>query len=443
MVTKRNNDWLNYCTNALLEYVPDDLGNPESRKGFIEILQHAESVLGYFCLDSCDDDRKHNIAYLLKSVGYGYLTIAAYEAAMGKYCQSVTVIKRMLKPIQAEIAILLSNQATVLEEKGLFDESSELLNQAIELLTSVLDTCENPDYTYQLKMQHLASMYSNMGNVCKKSRDYNEALKWHFMSVAIFETYLDDPFVQKEIATVYNNIAIIHLEKDELNEAEEYGKKALEIREKILGYKHFDTAVTCSVIAGIFLQKKQFEEAEEWFQKDYEIRISIVGDEHPDIAICYNNFAGLCFYQGSYDECILYSKKALKILDAKFSEHPNKAISYFGMGEAYRKKGDFDQAQICFEKALANREKTLGVNHPDTARNYGGLGYLAFLRNDYELSLFWYKKSFYSRISVLGINHPATKITINNIVDQYERLGRLNERQEFIDEIVRLGYHEE
>ena len=47
-------------------------------------------------------------------------------------------------------------------------------------------------------------------------------------------------------------------------------------------------------------------------------------------------------------------------------EHPDLATSYNNIGVVYYHKGDYESALDYFQKALAIREKVLGVDHPRT-----------------------------------------------------------------------------
>ena len=438
MNAEKTFDWLGLCFTMMLDYIPENLGDSIERNKFIEIAEHADLILCYSVDHRIDDfEHKHDTAWLFKSIGYGYKCLASYDLAMCYYQKSISIMNELPHKSFHELAIVYSHMATIYEEKADHDKAYELFNKSIGFMQSVLNAEEMSEYSYEKKHQHLATLYANIGNVCKKLENHHQALVWYEKASAIFEKYFDA--LPTEAATVYNNIATYFLENDNYDKAEIYCKKALDIREKYLGI-HLDTAVTYGVIAGLYLRRKQYEEAEKWFERDYNIRRDIVGDEHPDTGICFNNIAGVSFYKGNYDKCILFSQKAIEIFLPIIGQHPWVSNSYFGMAQSYLCKSDFVNAQNYFEKSLLIRETSLGINHPDTAACYSGLGYLFFKKHDYIESLFWYKKSFNIRCKNLGINHPKTKTTISNIVHQYELLKENKKGQEFIETVLNLGY---
>jgi tetratricopeptide (TPR) repeat protein len=47
-------------------------------------------------------------------------------------------------------------------------------------------------------------------------------------------------------------------------------------------------------------------------------------------------------------------------------EHPDTLMSVSNLGFLYQAQGRYDEAEPLYQRALAGREKTLGLEHPDT-----------------------------------------------------------------------------
>ena len=57
-------------------------------------------------------------------------------------------------------------------------------------------------------------------------------------------------------------------------------------------------------------------------------------------------------------------------------EHPSTATSYNNLAGLYRVQGEYDKAELLFEKALDIREGVLGKEHFDTLISYNNLAEL-------------------------------------------------------------------
>src|SRR5207245_11369421 len=67
-------------------------------------------------------------------------------------------------------------------------------------------------------------------------------------------------------------------------QAEPLFKKALEIREQVLGAKDADTASTLHDLAWLYLDQGRYKEAEPLYQRAFNIRKQVLGTKDPDTA---------------------------------------------------------------------------------------------------------------------------------------------------------------
>ena len=63
------------------------------------------------------------------------------------------------------------------------------------------------------------------------------------------------------------------------------------------------------------------------------------------------------------------------------------AVSYYNIGNAQLKLGDYTSALQSHQRALEIRRKTLGENHPDTAASYDNIGCTQHVFGDYTSAL--------------------------------------------------------
>ncbi len=100
------------------------------------------------------------------------------------------------------------------------------------------------------------------------------------------------------------------------------------------------------------------------------IREKILGGEHPDTANSLNNLGYLLGAMGDLTGARPYYERALYIREKVLgSEHPDTALSLNNMGRLLQRMGDLAGARPYYERALAINEKVLGgehLEHPDT-----------------------------------------------------------------------------
>ena len=190
----------------------------------------------------------------------------------------------------------------------------------------------------------------------------------------------------------------------------------LDLREKVLGEEHPDTAGSYNNIGLVYAKQGDYEKALEYLFKTLVIREKVLGVEHPDTARSYNSIGNVYGIQGDCEKALEYYFKALVIREKALGvEHPDTAGSYNNIGVIYKNQGDYEKALEYHFKALVIREKALGVEHPNTAISYSNIGVIYAKQGDYEKALEYFQKSLAIYEKVLGSEHPNTRKCRDNI----------------------------
>ena len=120
--------------------------------------------------------------------------------------------------------------------------------------------------------------------------------------------------------------------------AEPLLKEALEIRQKVLGQEHPDTATNLNGLAMLYWVMGDHAKAEPLFKEALEIRRKVLGPEHPDTAQSLNNLAVLYKRMGDYAKAEPLYKEALEIYQkipwpgaSQYSDKPEQS-GVFGVG---------------------------------------------------------------------------------------------------------------
>jgi tetratricopeptide (TPR) repeat protein len=176
-----------------------------------------------------------------------------------------------------------------------------------------------------------------------------------------------DEVVQGKIGWLYNAAGCGFCDLGRYGEALEEYKKALDIRERVLGKDHPSTAATYNNIANVYNSQGLYGEALEEYKKALDIKERKLGKDHPDTAVTYNNIAKVYDSQGLYPEALEEYKKALDIKERKLGkDHPSTAVTYNNIANVYRSQGLYDAALAEHKKALDIYERVLGKDHPST-----------------------------------------------------------------------------
>ena len=83
-----------------------------------------------------------------------------------------------------------------------------------------------------------------------------------------------------ELASSYNNLAVIQRQLGKLDEAEANYDKALTIRIPVLGREHPETADTLNNLAALLLNRGRYGEAAAAFEEVSAIYTRLYGDKH-------------------------------------------------------------------------------------------------------------------------------------------------------------------
>ena len=101
----------------------------------------------------------------------------------------------------------------------------------------------------------------------------NVKLVWSFDSLALRYCSLED----FDTATSLINLAVRYHDKGAYDKAEPLYKRALEIREKVLGPEHLDTAASLNNLAVLYHDKGAYDKAEPLYKQALEIHEKVLG----------------------------------------------------------------------------------------------------------------------------------------------------------------------
>ncbi len=192
-------------------------------------------------------------------------------------------------------------------------------------------------------------------------------------------------------------------------DALEWYKHALDVKERIFGKEHPETARTYNAVGIAHLDLAELDVALDWFKRALVIRERALGKDHPQTAASYNNIGNAYLGRGDSDEAILWYKRAIDVKERVLGkDHPSTAASYTNLGGAYQKKGAHDEALRLFRQALAIQERVLGADHPEAAASMNNIGYAYETKGELAQAIMWYRRADAIYTAKLGESHPKT-----------------------------------
>lgn len=210
-------------------------------------------------------------------------------------------------------------------------------------------------------------------------------------------------------------------------QAETLFKRALAIREKVLGPEHPDTARSLIDLAGLYERQGRYGDAELLYKRALAIREKVLGPLHPDTASSLINFGNLYKLQGKDWEANTLIKQSQDVILNSLTKDNgiiagrrlvNISASYASHGYFSLSEELLQRSIIIFEKAgkednliyplytLANVQRVLG-RYSEAERNL--------------------KRSLGIMEKIMGVHNIATNLQQAGLVRMYIDQGRYGE----------------
>ncbi|CAL1415001.1 unnamed protein product [Linum trigynum] len=178
------------------------------------------------------------------------------------------------------------------------------------------------------------------------------------------------------------------LDKGKLEDAVNYGTKALSKLVSVCGPYHRMTAGAYSLLAVVLYHTGDFNQATLYQQKALDINERELGLDHPDTMKSYGDLA-VFYYRLQHTELALkYVNRALYLLHVTCGpSHPNTAATYINVAMMEEGLGNAHVALRYLHEALKCNQRLLGADHIQTAASYHAIAIALSLMEAYSLSV--------------------------------------------------------
>ncbi|CAA2995513.1 TSS isoform X1 [Olea europaea subsp. europaea] len=180
----------------------------------------------------------------------------------------------------------------------------------------------------------------------------------------------------------------IALDKGKLEDAVNYGTKALAKLMAVCGPYHRTTASAYSLLAVVLYHTGDFNQATIYQQKALDINERELGLDHPDTMKSYGDLSVFYYRLQHIELALKYVNRALYLLNFTCGlSHPNTAATYINVAMMEEGMGNVHVALRYLHEALKCNQRLLGADHIQTAASYHAIAIALSLMEAYSLSV--------------------------------------------------------
>ena len=278
-------------------------------------------------------------------------------------------------------ADLLMTLGRVYNALGEFEKGGPLLQEAVDIHRSVVDSDTVPLATALYTQSHFKS---DTGDLAGAEAVLEEALK--------IARKTDTEKSLELQASFLNSLAISKSRLNRFEESEALYKEAIEIWTVLAGADHLDTSVPIANYAQLLTKLGRFEEAMPMLESAYEVAMEELGPYHPWIA--------------------------------------PRAIN---LGRTYQQLGRMDEAEELLRVALDQDRHIYGDEHHYVGSSLQNLGILIYKEKDASEGIALIEQALEIEEQSLGNEHINTNQTRSLLANYYTEQGRYDEAEELLE----------
>ncbi|VAH37969.1 unnamed protein product [Triticum turgidum subsp. durum] len=178
------------------------------------------------------------------------------------------------------------------------------------------------------------------------------------------------------------------LDKGKLDDAVNYGSKALSKVIAVCGPYHRLTANAYSLLAVVLYHTGDFNQATIYQQKALDINERELGLDHPETMKSYGDLSVFYYRLQHIEMALKYVNRALYLLQFSCGlSHPNSAATYINVAMMEEGMGNVHVALRYLHEALKCNKRLLGADHIQTAASYHAIAIALSMMDAYSLSV--------------------------------------------------------
>ncbi|MEM7298158.1 MAG: CHAT domain-containing tetratricopeptide repeat protein, partial [Bacteroidota bacterium] len=274
-------------------------------------------------------------ASILNSLGILYTNMGKLPEAEEVYEQAISVIDRIQGDNEDARAGINGNLAQVYFELGNY-------SRAIDIQQGLID--DSKEYYGEESFQYGIDLF-NLGRSRVFNKEYTTAEEILLNALEIFELSTGKDGI--DYGRTLNNLSLLNTRRGYIDEAIDFGQKAIDTYIAALGKENPLTASPHYNLANAYLGYEEIEKAEPLAQKAYSIRKKALGKNHPLFAKSANQMAIIKWKKKEM-------KEALGYYNETFENYFNQINTYFPvLTEEEKAKFYYTNLRPAFEQYIS------------------------------------------------------------------------------------------
>ncbi len=234
----------------------------------------------------------------LNSLAGLYTQIGKYPVAEEIYQEAISILSRMTEGIYDEYEVLLKgNLASIYHFLGNYELAEKIY---LENLAWDEEFYGKQSFAYALDVYNLAVNY-------RKAQEYEKAQEYFNLAAGIFETEFGTESLY--YTRVFQNLTAVYTATRELNKAVSYGIKATQLADVSAKDNEKEMAYSNYFLGDALLTQGDLEKAEVYHSKALELRKKSVGKNHSEYALSTNKLAILNWKKEKYSEALKFYRE--------------------------------------------------------------------------------------------------------------------------------------
>ena len=212
----------------------------------------------------------------------------------------------------------------------------------------------------------IGGIRNNLGILYKYMARYDEAqAQYNAALIALKGAFERGETDATGLASLYHNFGGLAHARGDYVEAEAPARKALRLRQEVLGREHPDAVADASALASILEALGKNEEAESLFRRCLESFEGTYGTEHYEVAVTLSSLGLLLMDTGKLAEAERCMRRSLSLKEKLLGKaHPETALTAHNLGFLLARSGHAQEARTLIERSLRDLEMTFDAEHP-------------------------------------------------------------------------------
>ena len=241
------------------------------------------------------------------------------------------------------------------------------------------------------------------------------------------------------VARALERIAIYHFCKQEYIEAVPIHKRALAIRQEVLGPRHKLVGSSMTNLAVLYRRLGRYAEAELLYEDALSVWEEVYGPDHRKVALVLNNLTALYEYQGRFAEAETHCQRALAIWENHYGkEHQLVTLCLGNLATLRQEQGKYAEAESLFVHVLAIREKIHGTDNSWVAQTLNDLTNLYRLQGRIAEAEDFGHRALAMAERSQGPDHPMVAKYLHSQADLYCDQGKYAEAEPLLERALTL-----